>query len=91
MLRFLLFFLTLTLIIKHDTTKKMQQETELKFNGNCLLCQENKDCIMALECGHVLCVDCVVCLIEKRSRKCPFCRTVIRWTKPQIKQCEQKI
>lgn len=37
-----------------------------------------------LACGHHVCFECTLRLIRTRSRRCPFCRTSITWTVPQL-------
>jgi len=47
----------------------------------CVICNEiiyKKD-IVGLECAHFYHTKCIVKLIRKRNRKCPLCRTKIRW------------
>lgn len=54
----------------------------------CLICYEemtSKDMIV-LACCHIFHSTCVVKLIQKRTRKCPICRSRITWNVPQIQK-----
>lgn len=50
----------------------------------CLECDDKQ--WLALVCGHVFCIDCIIMTIRKRYRKCPLCRTYITWTIPAIEK-----
>ena len=52
----------------------------------CAICIEkmsNKD-LVVLECCHMFHTECIITLIKKRNRKCPLCRTRIKWNIPQL-------
>ena len=40
--------------------------------------------VVSLECGHMFHTNCIICLVKKRNRKCPLCRTRIRWHIKQL-------
>ena len=52
----------------------------------CIICTEEIDVknLICLECCHIFHSNCVINLVKKRTRKCPLCRTKIRWNIPQI-------
>lgn len=52
----------------------------------CLICTDAMKDPKKLPCGHVICRQCVVSLINKRSRKCPFCRERLTYTVSQLKE-----
>lgn len=55
----------------------------------CQICLEKEEPVF-LECGHQICILCVIQLIKKRLRRCPFCRTPIRYVltpDSKIKPC----
>lgn len=52
----------------------------------CIICFDKikkKDSVF-LECSHKFHTNCVIQLVRKRTRKCPLCRTRIRWTVKQL-------
>ena len=53
---------------------------------NCVVCTEKiePENLVALACGHIYHTDCVIKLVEKRTRKCPLCRVRITWHKKQL-------
>ena len=59
--------------------KRTREESNL--DNDCVICAsgiKNKD-LVALECCHMYHSKCVINLVEKRTRKCPLCRTKIMW------------
>ncbi len=52
----------------------------------CRVCIEKipRKTVVALPCGHLFHTGCVIKLVEKRTRKCPLCRTRIPWHKKQL-------
>ena len=59
---------------------------EANIDNECLICTydiKKKD-IVVLECCHIYHSKCVVNLVKKRIRKCPICRTRIRWNVKQL-------
>ena len=54
----------------------------------CVICLENidRESVVALKCGHVYHVDCIISLIKKRNRKCPKCRERITWVVSQFEK-----
>lgn len=54
----------------------------------CSICLEDVKDPLALVCGHVICYNDVITLIQKRTRKCPICRTRITWTIPQLNNAQ---
>jgi len=57
------------------------------MNQDCVICFESvtKNDFIRLTCNHVFHKNCIIKLIEKRSRKCPLCRHRITWTVNSIK------
>ena len=54
--------------------------------NNCIICFEdmNNTNLVVLECCHKFHTECIITLIKKRNRKCPICRTRIKWNVPQL-------
>ena len=52
----------------------------------CVICLEDikNDELVALKCAHMFHIDCVIMLIQKRTRKCPICRERITYIKKQL-------
>jgi hypothetical protein len=52
----------------------------------CCICNEKIEIEdkVGLECAHIYHTRCVIKLIQKRLRKCPLCRTKIRWNTKQL-------
>ena len=53
---------------------------------NCVVCMEDikPENLVALACGHIYHTNCVIRLVETRTRKCPLCRIRITWHKKQL-------
>ena len=59
-----------------------------KIKKDCVICLENirdNDDIV-LECAHKYHTDCIITMVRKRYRKCPICRTKIRWDISKLKK-----
>ena len=52
---------------------------------NCKICWDKLKDPLFLPCAHGFCRQCVIRLIETRTRKCPLCRTRITWTVANIR------
>ncbi len=66
--------------------KRKREEVDL--DNECLICiseMNNKNKVV-LECCHIYHSECVINLIKKRTRKCPLCRTKIKWNTKQLKR-----
>ena len=52
----------------------------------CIICLDKiePNNLVALKCAHMFHTDCVIKLIEKRTRKCPICRERITYVKKQL-------
>ena len=52
----------------------------------CVICYDKiqKKNVVFLECSHNFHTNCIITLVRKRNRKCPLCRTRIRWNIKQL-------
>jgi hypothetical protein len=46
----------------------------------CVVCDDKIKNALALRCGHIFCIDCVIHMVQSRNRKCPLCRFRITYT-----------
>jgi hypothetical protein len=55
---------------------------------DCIICTDKikKKNLVALTCCHIFHTSCVIKLVRKRTRKCPLCRTKIRWNVKQLEK-----
>ena len=63
---------------------------DVNLDNECIICtcEIKKEDLVVLECCHMYHSECVKNLVTKRTRKCPLCRTKIRWN---IKQLDRHI
>ena len=69
------------------TKKNNKKKDKIKNNNKeCVICLENimDNHDVVLECAHKYHTDCIITMVRKRYRKCPICRTKIRWNIKQL-------
>ena len=68
------------MLVKNKKRKKCTKKRE------CLICTDNisETNKVVLQCCHIYHSECVKMLVEKRTRKCPLCRTRITWNLKQL-------
>lgn len=69
--------------LNHETTITETQTTDTQTSGiisDCPICLEQKTDIVALICGHTVCRECRILLIEHNQLNvCPLCRYPFNW------------
>ena len=65
---------------EHVESSNFSNDLEVTASQECPICIEEKQNMFALICGHTVCTDCKILLIQHNQLNvCPLCRLPLNW------------